>query len=177
VREIVPILAAIPDPVERDVYIQQAARMARLHERVLLEQVTSHRMSAHERRARKGSAALLASAPEKPRTGLEAFGSGTEAEATLLVMLGIGPDLLPYLNVRFAELGLEPLTEEDFLDSTHRALFRNLTEFGPVEDWPEEATDPQRPGLLRTLWLELLQRRGPLLRGFDPEDKRWAEEA
>jgi len=178
VREIVPILAAIPDPVERDVYIQHAARMARLNERVLLEQVTSYRMSGQERRARKGPAALLSPSSEKPGKGPEAFGGGTEAEATLLVMLGLGPDLLPYLNVRFAELGLEPLSEEDFLDSTHRALFRNLTEFGPVEDWPEEEMEPQRAGpLLRTLWMELLQRRGPLLRGFDPEDERWAEEA
>lgn len=166
VREVIPILAAIPDPVERDVYIQQAARMARLHERVLLEQVTSHRMSGSAHGARKGSGP-----PSRP--GLEAPVSGLEAEAALLAMLGLGPDLLPYLNVRFAELGLEPLAEEDFTDSAHRVLFRNIMEFGPVEDWPEEEGEP----LLRTLWVELLQRHGPLLKGFDPEDERWAEEA
>ncbi|MFN3928371.1 MAG: hypothetical protein ACK4OK_01910, partial [Thermoflexus sp.] len=178
VREVVPILAAIPDPVERDVYIQQAARMARLNERVLLEQVTSYRMSRQERGPRKGSAALLPASSQKPREGPGAIGSGMEAEATLLVMLGLGPDLLPYLNVRFAELGLEPLSEEDFLDSTHRALFRNLTELGPVEDWPEEEREtPDGGSLLRTLWAQLIQHREPLLRGFDPEDERWAEEA
>jgi len=175
VREVVPILAAIPDPVERDVYIQQAARMARLNERVLLEQVTSHRMGGHEGRARKGAAPPLSS--EKSGKGSEAFGSGTEREAALLVMLGLGPDLLPYLNVRFAELGLEPLSEADFADSTHRILFRNLAEFGPVEDWPEEGEAPYAGPLLQTLWEELLRRHEPLLRGFDPEDERWAEEA
>ncbi len=176
VREIVPILAAIPDPVERDVYIQQAARMARLNERVLLEQVTSHRMNRPRVGARRDVSPR--NVPSPSRKGAEAFESGTEAEATLLVMLGLGPDLLPYVNVRFAELGLEPLSEEDFLDSAHRALFRNLMEFGPVEDWPEEGTEPQRAGpLLRTLWMERLRRREALLRGFDPEDERWAEEA
>ncbi|HXF68368.1 MAG TPA: DNA primase [Thermoflexus sp.] len=178
VREVVPILAAIPDPVERDVYIQQAARMARLNERVLLEQVTSYRMSGQERRPRKGSAALLPSSGQKPMEGSEAIGSGMEAEATLLAMLSLGPDLLPYLNVRFAELGLEPLSEEDFLDSAHRVLFRNLTELGPIEDWPEEERGtPGGGSLLRALWVQLIQRREPLLRGFDPEDERWAEEA
>ncbi len=174
VREIVPILAAIPDPVERDVYIQHAARMARLNERVVLEQVAAHRTVGTRRHVPSGGT------PHNvpPRRDMPLPGTGTEAEATLLVMLGLGPDLLPYLNVRFAELGLEPLCEEDFLDSTHRALFRNLTEFGPVEDWPEEETEPQRAGpLLRTLWVELLRRRELLLQGFDPEDERWAEEA
>ncbi len=173
VREIVPILAAIPDPVERDVYIQQAARMARLNERVLLEQVTSHRMSETKRRAGARHPAPALSA----KGGAEAFGSGTEAEATLLAMLGLGPDLLPYLNFRFAELGLEPLSEEDFTDSMHRALFRNLAEFGPVEDWPEDMEPQRAEPFLQTLWMELLRRREPLLRGFNPEDERWAEEA
>ncbi len=177
VREVVPILAAIPDPVERDVYIQQAARMARLNERVLLEQVTSYRMGGSERRSRQG-----AGTPLGPPKGPEALGEASlpagDMEATLLAMLGLGPDLLPYLNVRFAELGLEPLSEEDFLDSTHRALFRNLVEFGPIEDWPEEeAGMPGGPSLLRTLWAQLVRRREPMLRGFDPEDPRWAEEA
>ncbi|WP_448592376.1 DNA primase [Thermoflexus hugenholtzii] len=164
VREVVPILAAIPDPVERDVYIQQAARMARLNERVLLEQVTSRRMEETERRLRKAPAPSLA--PQRER------GGGAEAEATLLVMLGLAPDLLPYLHVRFAELGLDPLSEEDFMDSTFRALFRNIAELGPVEEWPEEEGEP----FLRAAWARLLERRRALLQGFDPEDERWAEE-
>ncbi|MBO9362914.1 MAG: toprim domain-containing protein, partial [Thermoflexus sp.] len=168
VREVVPILAAILDPVERDVYIQQAARMARLNERVLLEQVTSHRMEETERRLRKGSPPSLA--PQKERTPMSS--AGVEAESTLLVMLGLASDLLPYLHVRFAELGLDPLSEEDFMDSTFRALFRNIAELGPVEEWPEEEGEP----FLRAAWAGLLERRRTLLQGFDPEEERWAEE-
>jgi len=168
VREVVPILAAILDPVERDVYIQQAARMARLNERVLLEQVTSHRMEETERRLRKGSPPSLA--PQKERTPMSS--AGVEAESTLLVMLGLASDLLPYLHVRFAELGLDPPSEEDFMDSTFRALFRNIAELGPVEEWPEEEGEP----FLRAAWAGLLERRRTLLQGFDPEEERWAEE-
>jgi len=171
-REAAPILAAIPDPIERAVYIQQAARMARINERVLLEQVAGRRMEETKRVSRKASASAQASKKaEKERT--PRGDAVTGAEAMLLVMLGQAPDLLPYLHVRFAELGLDPLSEEDFSNSTFRALFRNIAELGPVEEWPEEAGEP----LLRTAWERLLDRYGGLARGFDPENVRWAENA
>lgn len=172
VREVVPILAAIPDPVERDVYIQQAARMARLNERVLLELVASQRYAPRGTKGdrRAGPPQGLRTLPSGPRVPL--LDSGREAEALLLATLGMAPDLLPYLNVRFAELGLEPLLEDDFGDTTHRALFRNLSAFGPVEEWPEtEAT------VLQAAWARLMEGQAAALRGFDPEDERWAEEA
>ena len=116
-REVLPLIQEISSPVERSHYLQELARMLRVDERVLQQEMEGKRWVR-----RKPASNLERHGRLSARPGL-LFG----LERYLLSVLIQRPELLVSMNDLLTSLGLEPLGEEDFGQVEERALFEQIT--------------------------------------------------
>jgi len=117
-REVLPLIREIGSVVERSHYLQKLARMLRVDERVLQQEMESKRMIR-----RQPTAALERYGRLSAQPGLT---FGVERYALLLLLKR--PELLASMNAVLVGLELEPLGSQDFAQVEERALFELIAE-------------------------------------------------
>lgn len=116
-REVLPLIKEIGSPVERAHYLQKLARMLRIDERMLQQEMESKKTAPHE-----------------PQTAVERYGRLSAQpgltfglEQYVLLLLLRRPELLDAMNALLIGLGMEPLSSEDLTEPEKRALFELIT--------------------------------------------------
>ena len=117
-REILPLIQEIGSPVERTHYLQRLARLLRVDERTLQQEMESRKVTHPKPMPALERAGRLSAQP-----GLT---FGVERYALLLLLKR--PELLTSMNDTLVELGLGPLGEHDFALVAERALFKVIAE-------------------------------------------------
>ncbi len=127
--QVLPLIADVPNPIERDTYRQRLARLLRVSEDSLFAATRSTRAGRSGSRARSP-----VSAPRQgeKRTAVAQPGlltSSTYAvEAHALGVLMRRPDLLYRVNRALHEHGLSSLSADDFQHVDHQAIIRLLSQ-------------------------------------------------
>ncbi len=131
VDQLLPVLEAVANPVEREDYAQKIARSLRVDERAVLSRVRKHEHQGPRRHERSGrrvrrdeSAERAASQPAEPLL-----------ERHCLSALLSRPSLLRQVNWVLKENELELLRPRDFEQASLRAVFeawRELLQVNPV---------------------------------------------
>lgn len=116
-REVLPLIKEIGSPVERAHYLQKLARMLRVDERMLQQEMESKRIAPRGLESAAERYGRLSAQP-----GLT-FG----LEQYVLLLLLKRPELLGSMNALLVGLGLEPLSSEDLTEVEKRALFELIT--------------------------------------------------
>jgi DNA primase len=143
---VLPLVDDVADPVERSDYLQRLARFLKIDPRALLER----RAPA---RPRRRAAATPEPASEEPAAPLVPESPLAKLEAYCLAALARRPELLYKADRHLLTLGLERLSEEDFSDGAHRAIFRTARAalaqdaVEPADYLHENLTDAARPAL------------------------------
>jgi DNA primase len=120
-ERVLPLIADLPNPIERDTYRQRLARFLHVDERSLFDLQPS-RTSPRQRRA--GTTAPPAEdAPSKP----EAV-SGYALEAHCLGVLLRRPDRLYQIDRYLQEAGLARISSSDFQHTDHQAILQVFQE-------------------------------------------------
>ncbi len=116
--QILPLIADVPSPVERDSYTQKLARLLQVDERSLMAERPS-RPSAPRRRATTATPNL----PEaRPLPNIE--DSTVRLESHCMSIIVRQPELLYRLDRALMEFGLPRLSLSDFEHSDHQEMFR-----------------------------------------------------
>lgn len=118
--QVLPLIEDLPNPLERDTYRQQLARMLRVDERALAgAPVTGPGTRRARSRAQKpveaGAAGATVVAGIRPVQKIESYCLG---------VLFRRPELLYRLDRQLQEAGLGPLAADDFEYTDHQMLFR-----------------------------------------------------
>jgi DNA primase len=164
--QVVPLIEDLPDPVERETFRQQLARLLKVDERAL----TGVQMrSSAQRRPRAGTAPQHAAEPAAEM----AVSSSQRVETYCIGVLFRRPELLYRLDRLLQQYGLSPLAAEDFGYTDHQMLFGIIRQ--SVEQ--DQADHHQfvveaMPESLRVLSSELLAR----VQNLDPVEERLLEE-
>ena len=119
VDELLPVLRAVTNPVEREDYVQKIARSLRVDERAVLARLRSGGQQAITRyrsseRAGHGDRARAESVDRRPEALIENY---------CLSMLLRRPGLLSQVNGALRERGLDPVRAQDFGQASLRAIF------------------------------------------------------
>ena len=130
--QVVPLIEDLPNPLERDTYRQQLARMLRVDESALTAtQVQGPRV----RRARPSVQKQVVS-PEKTTLTVS---SSKMVEEYVIGVLFRRPELLYRLDRWLQQYGLVPLVEQDFEYTDHQMMFHLIRE--SVEQYKTEHHD------------------------------------
>lgn len=127
-RRLAPVLSEIRDEVERTHYIQKLARLIRVEESTLRQQL--HAAKARSPRSQSGRK-REGSTPEPP------VARPFTLEEHCLAVLLRRPALLAHVGALLEELSLLPLQEGDFQRVENRALFMAWLQVKPGQDWQE----------------------------------------
>ncbi len=160
--QVVPLIEDLPDPVERDTYRQQLARLLRVDERALMAAPTqSPRVSrGRGRRQPQTGQEPLESAP-----GAAAVNPSQKLEAACLGILLDKPELLCRLDRVLQEGGLSALSFEDFGYTDHQMLLGLIRRSAE-----QDVADPHRFVIdnltddLQALYASLTRSAGPAAR-------------
>jgi DNA primase len=166
--QVLPLVEDLPNPVERDTYRQQLARLLRVDERSL---AGAPAPGPRPRRPRTRPQQEQAQAQEEPQRAAVASPAHRVESACLGILLN-KPDLLFRLDRCLQEGGLGALREEDFGYTDHQLLLRLVRQ--SLEQDDVEALDyvaANLPESLTSLWEELRSRVK-----LDPLDERLLEE-
>lgn len=117
-REVLPLIREISSSVERAHYLQELARIVRVDERILLQELEGQKTVQRPPTNTMERYGRLSAQP-----GLT-FG----LEQYVLLLLRRRPDLLVTMNDLLAGLGLESLSGEDFAQVEERALFELMVQ-------------------------------------------------
>lgn len=149
VRELVPLIQEVADPVERAHYVQRLARLTRVDERTVQRELDRQ--------------ASLASTPAPASAVRPTTAAGTPPAATangagqrpgmpehILRAVLVQASLLAQADVTLSELGFEPLREADFVRGEQRALLRLLRrQQAQGESWEWASLHEEAPPVLQ----------------------------
>lgn len=122
--QVLPLIREVPNPVERDTYRQRLARLLKVDERALLEEMPSRPSRLRRRPAAQEQA--------KTSAGKTAAGKGqviaarpytSPLEGYCLGVLMRRPDLVFRIDRYFQEHGLSRLSTQDFDRSEYQTIF------------------------------------------------------
>jgi len=165
--QVLPLIEDLPNPLERDTYRQQLARMLRVDERALLD---SHAQGPGTRRARPGRPAR---GQDATPAQVAAISPKLKVEAYCLGVLYRKPELLYRIDRKLQEFGLSPITVEDFEYTDHQMLFRTIrSAVEQDENDPHSYVVTSLPDTLEGLSSDLLAKTEKL----DRLDERLLEE-
>jgi len=116
---VMPLIADIPSPVERDAYRQQLARLLKVDERSLLGPAAPRRSRSRRPRQRE---TLQESRQTVSSTAI--FSSAYRREGHVLGVLVRHPELIYHIDRGLKEHGLEPLSAHDFQHTDHQMIYR-----------------------------------------------------
>ncbi len=186
VKQMLPIISEIDDPIERRHYIGRLATVAGVTEREIDSQLEKYARSVSW--ARKRSEPEPEQAPFFPEEFDEAAFSAEDErpvrpsftvkshevtiEELILVYLLTQPDLLRWADDQLAELRLDPLNAEDFESTVNRAIFDAQHEFlysdaAEVHEALLQSLDPALHTSFSALWkqsMDFREMRGEQLR-------------
>jgi DNA primase len=141
VDELLPVLRAVANPVEREDYVQKMARSLRVDERAVLARLRSRGQGEIKRYRRSERAG------RGDRTQDEIVDRRPEAliESYCLSMLLRRPGLLSQVNGVLRERGLDPVHAQDFGRASLRAVFQTWNEL--LESKPSVSIETLREEL------------------------------
>jgi DNA primase len=123
VREVLPLLREIGDPVERAHYVGQLARLVKVEERLLMAELGDGPKSpASSPRPPGVPAGRVQHPPAGPKHGL------AREEYLLATILG-QPGALAAANEELAGLDMDPLSADDFQNAENRQVFLMLADW------------------------------------------------
>jgi DNA primase len=122
--QVLPLIEDLPNPLERDTYRQQLARMLRVDESAL---TGTQAQASSVKRPRAGQASQARQAPEKPNAAVT-VSSGKKVEAYIIAVLYKKPELLYRLDRSLQENGLIKLAVQDFEYTDHQMMFGLIRE-------------------------------------------------
>jgi DNA primase len=161
--QVLPLIRDVSNPIERDTYRQQLARLLRVDERTLM-------LAPPERgsvsRRRRPSTKVEVRRPERAKS--TALG-GYALEAHALGVLMRRPDLLYRVDRKLQELGLSRLYSADFQHADHQAIMRLLQ-----QSVDQDMAEPLNY-VLNSLSLPMMEVADELLArtgNLDPSDER-----
>ena len=167
--QVLPLIADVPNPIERDAYRQRLARLIRVDERALLGDNLARPPA---RRRRTGQAPAAREAPS-PAQGKPPSDAGLALEAHCLGVLLRHPALIYRVDRALQEAGLTRMAVDDFQRTDHQAILRLLIEsLGQDDAEPLEYT-------LNRLSLPLMDVADGLLartENLDPNNERVLED-
>jgi DNA primase len=156
--QVLPLIEDLADPVERDSYRQQLARMLRVDERSLIT-APSQVSRTSRRRPRSGRGMVEEAAPET----LTPVNPAYRIELYSLGVLLQKPELLYRLDRSLQESGLSALIPEDFGYTDHQVLFRIIRQsLEQDRDDPQHFIEVALPESVRELIEESLAITGEL---------------
>jgi DNA primase len=115
-NQVLPLINEVADPIERETYRQQLARLIRVDERLL----TTRERPLRPRRRRSGSATPSTS-QAKPEFVVQSGNALLEAHC--LGILVRRPELVFHVDRALHESRLTPLTHQDFESAENQAIF------------------------------------------------------
>lgn len=121
--QVLPIIEDLPNPIERDTYLQELARKLRLNEQTLL----SYRPRKKQRSSFQRSSPVPTQEKktlEKPREALK----GDMYEAHCVGILLREPELIYRVDRELGKDGLNRFSEKDFQNTNYRILIRIIRE-------------------------------------------------
>ncbi len=124
--QVLPLIADLPNPIERETFRQQLARMLRVDERALIggQQNQGQRVKRSQKTRRKDAQI----APTQPRVaGVATTNPAKKLEAYSLGILVRLPDLLYRLDRALQEMGLPALSVDDFGYTENQSLFKVIS--------------------------------------------------
>jgi DNA primase len=149
VRELVPLIQEVADPVERTHYVQRLARLTRVDERTVQRELDRQASLAS---TPAPSAGVRPAAAASTPPAVPANGAGQRpgmAEHILRAVLVQAP-LLTQADLTLSDLGCEPLREADFARGEQRALLRWLRRLQTQgEGWEWTALHEDAPPFLK----------------------------
>lgn len=116
---ILPLIADVPNPVERDAYRQQTARALQVNEESLL-MLSNQRVRTGRRTSRQTVSELEKGKNEHQETSAQAKIRAVEQH--VLSFLTRGPELVYKINRYLQEQGLDRLAAEDMFFSEHQQV-------------------------------------------------------
>lgn len=126
-RRLLPVIARVPDALERAHHVERLARLIQVDPSLVERELAAVRRNAASAPDRDGLDGLQGGRDDSGQGALpEAFGP----EEYALWFLSQNGSALAAANEALASLGSEPLSEADFLDPANRALFEALAQFG-----------------------------------------------
>ncbi len=165
-RQVLPLIADLPNPVDRDTYRQKLERLLRLREGTLIGIQPQGRVL--RRRPRTAEPAPRVESPV-----VAVIRPGQKIESHVMGILFRKPELCYRLDRLLEEAGLGALSPEDFEYTDHQLLFRIIRQsLEQVEAEHHAFVSARVPEMLQGLAKELLTQTEKL----DPLDDRLLEE-
>jgi DNA primase len=165
--QVLPLINDLPDPIERDTYLQKLARLIRVDESVLVglpSQGPAVRRTRPVRREQAGESAPVTVAASSPNAKVEAYCLG---------ILFRRPELLYRLDRQLQEAGLLALASEDFEYTDYQIFIKIIRQsLEQVESDQHQYVVIHLPDSLKGLAQELLTQTEKL----DPAQERLLEE-
>jgi len=157
-RQVAPIIRDVADPVERAHYAQRLARLLRVDEHAVLEELGGAALPKVRRPAKPVEAVVQRKA--------------ADLEVYCLTALLQAPVALLEVDETLTAVGLEPLINDDLDDAAHREILR------AIRAAQDQAADDVREFVDKTLWpdLDALARTGTHL-PVSTEALDWTREA
>lgn len=149
--QVLPLITDLPDPIERDTYVQRLARLLQVDVRALEAPGPSRGRRTRRRRPRSRPGPPDPAREGPTTTGTELVGSSHSYEAHFLSVLLRRPDLIYRIDRELQEAGLGRLSAQDFESVDHQTLFRLIR-----ESLDQEQREPVQSVLAR-LPLELME--------------------
>ena len=119
--QVLPLIADLPNPIERETFRQQLARMLKVDERALIGGRGKPKRVKRRPSSRRADAQDKGSKPDV--AGVAAVHPSQKIEAYCLGILIYKPELLYRLDRALQEFGLNALSADDFNVTEHETLF------------------------------------------------------
>jgi DNA primase len=122
--QVLPLIADLPNPIERETFRQQLARMLRVDERALIggQQTSIEGRGKRKQDIRRAPSQVMQT--QRQVAGVAVVNPTKKMEAYSLSILVQQPDLLFRLDRALQEIGLQPLHENDFGYTENQSLFK-----------------------------------------------------
>jgi DNA primase len=156
-RQVVPVIRDVADPVERAHYAQRLARILRVDERTMLEQLGGATLP----KTRRPAGASEAAADRKT----------FDLEAHCLTALLQSPAAVMPVDEALKAVGLDPLSGDDFDDAAHREIL------AAIRVVSEQGAEDVREFLDETLWSYLAMLTEGAPQPASSESPDWEREA
>lgn len=147
-RQVLPLIGEVADPVERGAYLQRLARMLRVEERNLLQNL---RPAGPPRRSRAAAEAAVTAAPV---TDTSPTRPAERVDAYCLAVLLRTPALIAAVDQAFRRAQLDLLAPDDFNLIEHREVFQALRAGATTPEALWDHLDPTLHPHLEKLWAE-----------------------
>ena len=122
--QVLPLIADLPNPIERETFRQQLARMLKIDERALIGGRSQGKRVQRRKSPRQGDAKKSASQPKV--AGVAAVHPSKKIEEYCLGIIVRKPELLYRLDRALQESGLHALSLDDFGYTENEILFETV---------------------------------------------------